>query len=102
MLLVLADIEGVSLCALIANYLFEAIMFPTIFSLTLRGLGTLTKSASSVLMMTPVGGCGFLLMGMIADNSNLIMPFVIPLVGFAIVLLFAAKLVRDGRAAHNA
>lgn len=102
MLLVLADIEGVSLCALIANYLFEAIMFPTIFSLTLRGLGTLTKSASSVLMMTPVGGCGFLLMGMIADNSNFIMPFVIPLVGFAIVLLFAAKLVRDGRAAHNA
>ena len=85
-------IKGVSLVALIANYLFEAIMFPTIFSLTLNGLGSLTKSASSILMMTPVGGCGFLLMGLIADRTdNFILPFFIPLVGFAIVLAYAMK-----------
>ena len=92
MLLVLLDIQGVSLVALIANYLFEAIMFPTIFSLTLHGLGNLTKSASSILMMTPVGGCGFLLMGLVADRTgNFILPFLIPLAGFAVVLAYALK-----------
>ena len=86
------DIKGLSLAALIANYLFEAIMFPTIFSLTLDGLGRLTKSASSILMMTPVGGCGFLLMGLIADRTdNFLLPFFIPLVGFAIVLAYAMR-----------
>ncbi len=60
----------VSLVALVGNYLFEAIMFPTIFSIALTGLGNLTKTASSLLMMTPIGGCGFLLMGLIADTHS--------------------------------
>lgn len=89
MILVLLDIEVVSLVALIGNYVFEAIMFPTIFSLALNGLGSLTKSASSLLMMTPIGGCGFLLMGYIADQSNLVIPFFIPLIGYIMVLVFA-------------
>lgn len=92
--LVLSDLETISLVALLCNYLFEAIMFPTIFSLSLTGLGNLTKSASSILMMTPVGGCGFMLMGVIADNTNLVTPFFIPLFGYIIVLLFALKLVK--------
>lgn len=88
----------VSVAALLANYFFEAIMFPTIFSLTLRGLGGLTKSASSILMMTPVGGCGFLLMGLVADSTgNFSAPFFIPLVGFAFVLVYAARYVASGK-----
>lgn len=84
-----------SVYVLMLNYLFEAIMFPTIFSLALRGLGNLTKSASSLLMMTPVGGCGFLLMGLMADSTgNLSIPFIIPLIGYAIVAAFAYKVVR--------
>ena len=94
--LLLADISmEVSVGALLCNYMFEAIMFPTIFALTLRELGGLTKSASSILMMTPVGGCGFLLMGLIADHTgNLVTPFLIPLAGFAFVLAYAYKCVR--------
>ena len=80
--------------AIICNYLFEAIMFPTIFSLALQGLGSLTKSASSLLMMTPIGGCGFLLMGLIADNTDLTIPFLIPFFGYFVVLLFASELTR--------
>lgn len=84
--------RDVSVLALIANYFFEAIMFPTIFAMTLRGLGGLTKSASSILMMTPVGGCGFLLMGIIADSTdNFTLPFFIPLAGFAFVLVYALR-----------
>ena len=88
--LVLCDLGKASLIALIANYLFEAIMFPTIFAIALTGLGNLTKSASSLLMMTPIGGCGFLLMGLIADRTHVVLPFVVPFVSFLIVLAFAA------------
>ncbi len=89
--LVLCDLGLVSLAALIGNYLFEAIMFPTIFSIALTGLGNLTKSASSLLMMTPIGGCGFLLMGLIADRTHVVMPFVVPFIGFVIVLAYAIR-----------
>jgi FHS family L-fucose permease-like MFS transporter len=65
--------------------------------LSLRGLGNLTKSASSLLMMTPIGGCGFLLMGIIADSTNLVLPFIIPFIGFFVVLLFASELTRKGK-----
>ena len=89
--LVVCDLGKASLIALIANYLFEAIMFPTIFAIALTGLGNLTKSASSLLMMTPIGGCGFLLMGLIADRTHVVLPFVVPFVSFLIVLAFAAR-----------
>lgn len=90
MVLVMLDLGRVSLVALILNYLFEAIMFPTIFSLSIRDLGPLTKSASSLLMMTPIGGCGFFLMGYMADHTNPFLPFFIPLLGYGVVLAYAA------------
>ncbi len=93
--LVMLNLGKVSMVALVLNYVFEAIMFPTIFSLSLRGLGPLTKSASSLLMMTPIGGCGFLLMSLIADATGMMsMPFIIPFLGFFIVLIFASELTR--------
>ena len=94
MVLTMMNLGKVSLVALIANYLFEAIMFPTIFSLAVQGLGNLKKSAASLLMMTPIGGCGFLVMGYLADHTNPFIPFIIPLIGFAVVLAYAARLHR--------
>ena len=84
----------VAMWALLAIGFFNSIMFPTIFSLALNGLGNLKKSAASLLMMTPIGGCGFLLMGIIADASNLITPFIIPFFGYFVVLLFTSELLR--------
>ena len=79
-----------SLIALVLVYVFESIMFPTIFALSLRGLGSLTKRASSLLMMTPIGGAiGPLLMGIVADASSMSVAFIIPLIGFANVLAYA-------------
>ena len=91
---VLLNLGVISMVALVCNYLFEAIMFPTIFALALTGLGNLTKSASSLLMMTPIGGCGFLLMGYVADTVNMVVPFIIPWIGYAVVLAYAWKLMR--------
>ena len=90
-ILILCCLGKLSLVALLCNYLFEAIMFPTIFSIALSGLGNLTKTASSLLMMTPIGGCGFLLMGLIADRTHVVMPFVVPLIGFLVVLAFSVR-----------
>lgn len=86
-----------SLVFLIGNYLFESIMFPTIFSLALSGLGEHTKTGSSLLMMTPVGGCGFLLVAWLADVTTPVTPFVIPLLAFLVVWIYAWRKLRGIR-----
>lgn len=89
-LMVLLNLGALSLAALVLIYVFESIMFPTIFALSLRGLGPLTKRASSLLMMTPVGGAiGPLLMGLVADASSMSVAFIVPLIGFANVAAYA-------------
>lgn len=84
----------IGLYALIANYAFESIMFPTIFAQSLRGLGALTKTASSILMMTPVGGCAFMLVGIVADSAGFLAPFYIPLAAFVVVLIYTISINR--------
>jgi FHS family L-fucose permease-like MFS transporter len=88
----------VSFISLILIYLFEAIMFPTIFAISLRGLGNHTKRASSFLMMTPIGGAvGPLMMGFFADQTSMSVSFMVPLVSFAVVLLYAARVVKGNK-----
>ena len=88
--IVVADCGIVSMIALICGYLFESIMFPTIFAIALRGLGKKTKRASSFLMMTPVGGAvGPLAMGYVADCADMPASFAVPLAGFIVVWAFA-------------
>lgn len=84
-----AWVGTISLVFLVLNYLFESIMFPTIFSMALKGIGNHTKTASSLLMMTPVGGCGFFLVAWMAKQGAPTMPFVIPLAAFLVVWIFA-------------
>lgn len=94
--LVLLDVGMVSLVALLCGYAFEAIMFPTIFALSLRGLGRHTKRASSFLMMSPVGGVvGPLLMGVVADHFTMVMAFIVPLAAYCVVWGYARKMVRE-------
>ena len=89
-LLVFMGLGTVSLVALMLNYVFEAIMFPTIFSLALQGLGDLAKRASAVLMLSTIGGAvGPLLMGAVADVSTLSLAFIVPLIGYLVVLAYS-------------
>ena len=80
-----------SLIAFFALYLGESIMFPTIFSLALRDAGTHTKMASSLLIMTIVGGAvAPILMGYIADTTgSMAIAFVIPLVCYVVIAGYA-------------
>ena len=89
-MLVVLNLGFASLTGLVLIYVFESIMFPTIFALSLRGLGGLTKLGSSFLMMTPVGGAiGPLLMGIVGDVGGMSVSFIVPLVGFANVVAYA-------------
>ncbi|MFY0254356.1 L-fucose:H+ symporter permease [Chitinophaga sp. 30R24] len=81
---------------------FMSIMFPTIFSLGLRGLGKDTKFGSSLLVMSIVGGaiCPPL-MGLISDASNIQMAYIVPLFCFAVVVWFGTKGYKlDAAASH--
>lgn len=84
------DLGVISKAGLFACYAFEAIMFPTIFAITIGHAGDSVKIASSFLMMTPIGGAvGTFLMGWMADSTSMSTAFIVPAIGYAFVLLYA-------------
>ena len=77
--------------AFLICYLCESIMFPTIFALSLHGVGEHTKLASSFLIMSIVGGAiAPVIMGLIADNVSMALAFSVPLVCFIVIAAYAA------------
>jgi MFS transporter, FHS family, L-fucose permease len=81
-----------SVYALIAVQFFLSIMFPTIFALSVRGLGTKTKEGSSLVIMSIVGGAVFpVIMGWASDASNIQVAYLVPAACLLMVLYFALK-----------
>jgi MFS transporter, FHS family, L-fucose permease len=81
-----------SVYALIAVQFFLSIMFPTIFALSVRGLGTKTKEGSSLVIMSIVGGAVFpVIMGWASDASNIQLAYLVPAACLLMVLYFALK-----------
>ncbi len=75
---------------LLTTSLFMSIMFPTIFALGLKGMGEKTKTAGSLLVMAILGGAALTkVMGMLADSSGLQVAYLVPVVCFAAVALYA-------------
>jgi len=82
----------VSIYALIGVEFFMSIMFPTIFSLAIIGLGEKTKMASSYIVMSIVGGAIFpVIMGKVSDMFNIQLAYIVPAACFIMVLYFAVK-----------
>ena len=78
--------------ALMGVEFFMSIMFPTIFSLGIRGLGSKTKEGSSLIIMAIVGGAIFpVIMGRVSDASSIQFAYLVPAICFIVVLLFALK-----------
>jgi FHS family L-fucose permease-like MFS transporter len=87
--LILAKLGWVSAIALFLTYFFMSIMFPTIFSLGIHGLGARAKKASSFIVMAIMGGAIMpKLMGHIADERGMSAGFIVPLVCFVWVALY--------------
>jgi len=84
-------LEGkASVYALIGVEFFMSIMFPTIFSLSIRGLGSRMKEGSSLVIMAIVGGAVFpVLMGRVSDQTNIQTAYLVPAVCFAVIFWFA-------------
>ena len=81
---------SVAAYAAIAVGLFNSIMFPVIFSLTLERSTASNAATSGLLCMAIVGGAILpLLGGVIADASNRSMAFFVPMLGYAGLFLFA-------------
>ena len=73
---------------------FMSIMFPTIFSLGIKKLGTATKAGSSLIVMAIVGGALFpYIMGWLIDSyhDDIQLGYYVPLLCFVFVLYFALK-----------
>jgi MFS transporter, FHS family, L-fucose permease len=83
---------AMSVYALAAAEFFMSIMFPTIFSLSIRGLGSKTKEGSSLVIMSIVGGAVFpLIMGWISDVSNIQLAYLLPAFCMGVVFYFAFR-----------
>ena len=80
----------ISLLAIVLVGFFNSIMFPTIFALSLKNLGDLTKRGSSLLVMSIIGG-GLIppVMGKISDATNIRIAFLVPMICYAYVIYFA-------------
>jgi MFS transporter, FHS family, L-fucose permease len=75
--------------ALLAVGLMNSIMFPTIFSLGVDGLGDKTPQGSGLLCMGIVGGALIpLLFGMVADTSTLATALVVPVVCYLLIAVY--------------
>lgn len=72
--------------------LFNSIMFPTIFTLGIEGLGPLTGEGSGLLNTAIVGGAVIpLAQGLIADRVGIHHAFILPVLCYLYIALFAMK-----------
>ncbi len=71
MLITVFTTGPVAMWALISVGLFHSIMFPTIFTLGIKGLGPLTEEGSGLLIMAIAGGALVVVQGKLADSYGL-------------------------------
>ncbi|PXA76035.1 glucose/galactose MFS transporter [Caulobacter sp. D4A] len=79
----------VAMWSLIAVGLFHSIMFPTIFTLGIKGLGALTEEGSGLLVMAIAGGALVIVQGKIADTYGLQISFLVTAICELYVLFYA-------------
>lgn len=75
--------------SLVLTGLFISIMFPTIFALSIRGLGPLTEEGSGLLIMSIAGGALVFINGAVADHYGIQWAFVVTALCSLYVLFFA-------------
>ncbi|WP_234734950.1 L-fucose:H+ symporter permease [Tellurirhabdus bombi] len=80
-----------SFIALLMLNFFFSIMFPTIFSLGLKNLGSKTQQASSFISMGVCGGAFFpFAMGAVADY-DVASAYYLPIICYVVIFMFGAK-----------
>jgi FHS family L-fucose permease-like MFS transporter len=78
--------------SLILVGLFNSIMFPSIFTLAIEGLGPLTGKGSGLLVAAIVGGAVVPeLQGMLADSIGVHHAFILPMLCYAYITFYALR-----------
>ena len=75
--------------SLIAVGLCHSVMFPTIFTLGIKGLGPLTEEGSGLLIMAIAGGAAAAAQGVLADHIGLQLSYLLPAACYVYVLWYA-------------
>ncbi|HWW71059.1 MAG TPA: sugar MFS transporter [Duganella sp.] len=75
--------------ALISVGLFHSVMFPTIFTLGIKGLGPMTEEGAGLLIMAIAGGALVVVQGWLADIYGLQMSFLLTALCEVYVLFYA-------------
>ena len=85
--------EGsVAMWAILLVGLCNSIMFPTIFSLALNGLGKHTSQGAGILCLAIVGGAIVpLLQGILADSLGVQLAFILPLLCYLYIAFYGIK-----------
>lgn len=82
----------VAIIALSLVGFFTSVMYPIIFTLSIKNIGEYTKVAASLLIMGVVGGAIIPpIMGLISDHSGIRLAFIAPLVCYLYVLFYGIK-----------
>lgn len=90
--LVISSSGALAMWAILMVGLFNSIMFPTIFSLALAGLGDLTSRGSGVLCLAIVGGAIVpVLQGALADSIGLQLSFVLPMICYLYIAFYGVQ-----------
>jgi FHS family L-fucose permease-like MFS transporter len=92
-----ANLGGeIGLWCLVGTSVFMSVMYPTIFAVSLEGLGPLRKAASSLLVMSIIGGAVLTpAMGYVSDRTHLIRAALyVPAGCFTILTLYGLYLGR--------
>lgn len=80
----------ISVYALSLVGLFTSVMYPVLFTLSIKSLGVYTKTGSSLIIMSIVGGAVIPpIMGLLSDTFGIKRAFLIPILCYAYVLYYA-------------
>lgn len=97
MAFVVGSFGRLSMAALFLSFFFMSTMFPTIFALGVRGMGEQTKQASSLLVMSVVGGAVFPICMGLVGRTSMALGFLLPLAAFLFITFFGARQALKGQ-----
>lgn len=89
MIVIVANLGWLSVASVFLSFFFMSIMFPTIFSLGIFGLGEKSKMASSFIVMAIMGGAVLpKVMGAIGDAEGMSAGYVVPAICFLAIAAY--------------
>lgn len=76
--------------AILSAGIFNSVMWPNIFDLAIAELGKYKEQGASFLVMMILGGAILpVIQGGVADHANIVISFLVPVVGYAYILLYS-------------